>query len=61
MILRSTPGGCTLKRFTVLHPKPAHLREIYSAFGLAITVQSGVRGGFVLVLDTPRGEVCLLG
>jgi hypothetical protein len=54
-------GRCSIKSFTVLHPAPERLREIYGGLGVDIAVQTGTQGGFVLVLDTPKGEVCFLG
>ncbi len=58
---RTTPAGCTIKGFTVQHPRPAPLAALYAAFGIDIVVQGGIRPGFVLVLDTPFGEVCFTG
>jgi hypothetical protein len=57
----TTPGGCTIRSFSVLHPRPRALRDIYRAIGIDIPVQAGLRGGFVLVLDTPNGALCLTG
>ena len=57
----TTPAGCTIKRFTVQHPQPAPLAAIYAGLGIDTVVQGGIRPGFVLVLDTPAGEVCFTG
>ena len=57
----TTPVGCTIKRFTVQHPTPAQLAAIYAALGVDIVVQGGIEPGFVLMLDTPAGEVCFTG
>jgi len=56
----TTPTGCSIRGFTVLHPEPGPLARIYSALGLDIPVRGGLRPGFVLALDTPKGEVVLL-
>ena len=56
----TTPAGCSLLRFTVLHPDPAPLAAIYRAMDIDIVVQGAIRPGFVAVLNTPKGEVCLL-
>ncbi len=61
----TTPGGCTLKSLAVLHPKPAPLVAIYRALGIRalgieIAVQAALAPGFVAVLGTPNGDVCLL-
>ncbi|MFM0504972.1 VOC family protein [Paraburkholderia caffeinilytica] len=55
----TTPGGCTLKRFAVLHPKPAGLARIYQKMCIDVDVHGAVAPGFVAVLDTPNGEVCM--
>ncbi len=57
----TTPGGCTVKSFTVTHPRPEGLLSAYRALGIGIPVRPGMRSGLVLVLDTPKGELCLLG
>jgi Glyoxalase-like domain len=56
----TTPGGCTLRSLTALHPDPAPLRDIYQRLGLGVPVQAALRPGIVVVLDTPKGDVCLL-
>jgi hypothetical protein len=56
----TTPTGCTVRSFTVLHPDPTPLARIYAALGIDIPVCGALRPGFVLVLDTPNGEVVLL-
>ena len=56
----TTPTGCTVRGFTVLHPEPAPLERIYAALGIDIPVRGALRPGFVLTLDTPKGEVVLL-
>ncbi|MBV9814111.1 MAG: VOC family protein [Acetobacteraceae bacterium] len=53
-------GGCTLRRFAALHPQPTPLAAIYRGLDLDIPVWGSVQPGLVCVLDTPRGEVCLL-
>jgi hypothetical protein len=55
----TTPGGCSLQSFTVLHPEPKPLVEIYRKIGIEIAVRGALRPGFIVVLDTPNGEVCL--
>ena len=56
----TTPAGCAIRSFIVLHPDPAPLVAIYRAMGIDIPVQAAMRAGFVAVLRTPKGEVCLL-
>ena len=55
----TTPSGCTLLDFTVLHPDPEPLAAIYAALGLAISVLRALTPGFLATLDTPRGPVLL--
>lgn len=56
----TTRGGCALHHFAALHPEPAPLAAIYRALGIGIPVQGALEPGFVAVLDTPKGAVCLL-
>jgi hypothetical protein len=56
----TTPIRCSIRTFTVLHPDPAPLARIYATLGLDIPLCGALRPGFVLMLDTPRGEVILL-
>ena len=53
-------GGCTLRSLTALHPDPAPLAAIYRKMGVDIPVQGAIRPGLVCVLDSPKGEVCLM-
>jgi hypothetical protein len=53
----SSPPGCRLRSFTVLHPDPEPLERIYKALGIPVRVKRGSYAGFVAELDTPRGEV----
>ncbi len=57
----TTPGGCALRDFAVLHPDPGPLRAIYAALGVAVPVRGATVPGFTALLDTPRGEVVLVG
>jgi len=56
---KTSPGGCTLLDFTVLHPNAAELGTLYEALGVDVPVRAALSPGFVLKLDTPRGEVVL--
>jgi hypothetical protein len=56
----TTPVGCTLHAFTVLHPDPAPLAAIYRRMGVDVPVHGALRPGFVAVLGTPHGGVTLL-
>ena len=58
---RSTPRGCSLKSFCALHPDPEPLASIYRTLGAPASVKRALQPGFAAVLDTPRGEVALLG
>jgi len=55
----TVPGGASLLDFTVLTPNPEGLQQLYTALGIDTPVAGGVRPGFVLRLDTPRGQVVL--
>lgn len=55
----SSPIGCSLLDFTVLHPKATELRTIYQGLGFDIPVRAAMSPGFVLRLDAPNGEVVL--
>jgi hypothetical protein len=55
----STPKGCRLINFTVLHPEARPLTAIYRELGVPITVKGATRPGFLAVIDTPNGEVVL--
>ncbi len=56
----TSPSGCTLRRFTALHPQPEGLRHIYATLGLDMAVLGAVKPGLLAELDTPQGAVCLL-
>ncbi len=56
---QSTPSGCRLKSFTVLHPDPEPLARLFRDLGIPVAVGRGARPGFLAILDTPRGEVTL--
>lgn len=55
----SAPAGCTLKEFTVLHPRAAELALLYGALGVPVAVAAAMSPGFLVRLNTPRGEVVL--
>jgi hypothetical protein len=55
----STPKGCSIREFCALHPDAGELAEIYAALGVDVPVRRSVAPGFLLRLDTPRGEVVL--
>jgi hypothetical protein len=55
----TTPRGCRLRSFAVLHPDPAPLARLFEALGVPVAVRGAVSPGFLAVLDTPRGEVVL--
>jgi hypothetical protein len=57
----TSPGGCKLRSLTVLHPQPEGLVRIYGLLGVDVAVRGSPRPGFVLWLETPKGEVCFLG
>jgi hypothetical protein len=57
----TTPEGCRLRGLVALHPAPGRLAALYRALGLEVAVQGSLRPGLVVTLDTPNGEVCLLG
>ncbi len=56
----SSIGGLCLRSLVALHPDPKPLAAIYRALGLEVRVQGAIRPGLAAVLDTPKGEVCLL-
>lgn len=55
----TSPGGCTLLDFTVLHPNAADLSALYEKLGVNVPVRAALSPGFVLRLNTPNGEVVL--
>ncbi|MSU90922.1 VOC family protein [Rhodobacteraceae bacterium 2CG4] len=55
----TSPEGCALTDFAVLHPDAAKLRAVYEAMGIDVPVKSALAPGFLLKLDTPNGEVVL--
>lgn len=57
----TTPAGCRLREVTALHPDPEPLRAIYAALGVPVPVRRAAAPGFTALLDTPRGEVALVG
>jgi hypothetical protein len=56
---QSTPQGCRLRSFTVLHPDPEPLNRLFHQLGLSVAVGRGAHLGFLAILDTPKGEVTL--
>lgn len=57
----SVTGDVQLARFYVTHPNAAALRRVYAALGVAVPVEASNRPGIVVELQTPSGEVVLLG
>jgi hypothetical protein len=57
----TTPAGCQLTGFEVLHPDADALRGIYRGLDIDIAVTAAANPGFVAHLATPRGPVALLG
>jgi hypothetical protein len=55
----TSPGGCTLLDYTVLHSNAAELGALYGALGIEVPVKAALSPGFVLRLETPNGEVVL--
>lgn len=55
----TTPQGCVLLDFAVLHPDPEPLAAIYAALGVAVAVKRALRPGLLATLETPRGTVLL--
>ena len=55
----TTPAGCRLLDFMVLHPEPAPLAAIYAAMGIPVAVKGATRPGFLATLGTPRGDIVL--
>jgi Glyoxalase-like domain len=56
---QSTPQGCRLKNFIVLHPDPEPLARLFGDLGVPVRVGRGAHPGFLAILDTPKGEVTL--
>jgi hypothetical protein len=56
---QSTPPGCRLKTFIVLHPDPEPLARLFGEIGIPVAVGRGAHPGFLAILATPRGEVIL--
>lgn len=57
----STPKGCSLTEFVILHPDPQPLADVYAALGVPIEVRRASRPSLQAVLDTPRGPLVLTG
>jgi hypothetical protein len=57
----STPAGCTLRDFAVLHPEPAPLAALFAAIGLPVAVRRAAHPGLIATIATPQGEVLLPG
>lgn len=55
----STPVGCTLREFIVLHPQAEALSRVYREMGIEVPVRLAAQPGFLAVLQSPRGEVVL--
>lgn len=55
----STPGGCSLIEFSVLHPNAPRLRAIFDGLEIPVPVKAAARPGFLARLETPKGEVVL--
>lgn len=54
-----TPTGCTLVSMSGTHPDPDHIRALYSAIGIDVSVEAGDDVSLEAVLDTPNGRVTL--
>ncbi|WP_419946117.1 VOC family protein [Candidatus Poriferisodalis sp.] len=54
-----TPTGCTLVSVSGTHPDPDHLRVLYSAIGIDVSVEAGSTVSLEAELDTPNGRVTL--
>lgn len=57
----TTPGGCRLRDFAVLHPDPGPLAALYRGLGIAVPVRPAATAGFSAALATPNGAVTLAG
>lgn len=55
----TTPSGCRLRDFSVLHPDPEPLVALYAALSLPVSVKHARQPGFEAILDSPCGEVRL--
>lgn len=55
----TTPQGCALLDFAVLHPEPGRLAALYAALDLPVAVERSAAPGFRATLETPRGRVLL--
>lgn len=56
---KTTPTGCSVLEFCALHPEAEALAEIYRSLAVAVPVRRSTKPGFLLRLDTPKGEVIL--
>jgi hypothetical protein len=55
----STPVGCRLRSFAVVHPDAGALGRLFAALGVPVTVKGGAYPGFVAEFATPKGDVVL--
>ena len=56
-----SPGGCTLTTFRIVHPNPAAVRAVLTAFDIDADVQAGSAAALHASLTTPKGTLALTG
>ena len=56
----TSPEGCGLVDFAVLHPRAEALSGVYAALGIDVPVRAASRPGFLTRLTAPKGEVTIL-
>ena len=58
---KTVSGGCAFKELVVFEPEPAPLADVFQAIGIPVDVRKASRPALQARLDTPRGELTLLG
>lgn len=53
----TSPEGCTLKSFRLVHDDLSKVSSLFNLFGLQFPVTKGSEQGYSLILRTPKGEV----
>lgn len=57
----SSPSGCTLVNFEILHPYGGELISLYHELGIQIPVKQNTQAELRVTLNSPNGEVSLQG
>ena len=53
----TSPKGCLLKSFHLVHDDPSKVGSLFDLFGLNFEVTDGSGQGYSIVIQTPKGEI----